>query len=262
MSQATTLDPSFLKDSYKVNDILFDLDISNDHYAKQSSPEHFILLKTKTMIEDTRRVIGDKPIKNVVDLGIYKGGSCVLYQELYHPEKLLAFDYSPEPVTALTAYIENHGLQNSLKTYYGVDQSDAKTITSIIDKEFGTESIDLIVDDASHLYEQTKASFNLLFPRLSNEGVYVIEDWGWAHWPGKDWQQSNNAYFDGKPALTHLLLESVMACASNYEMLVKEVRVTGSAAYIIRGSGSYPQKDFDISSQYFARGKEPLAPVL
>jgi hypothetical protein len=118
------------------------------------------------------------------------------------------------------------------------------------------------VDDASHLYEQTKASFNLLFPRLSNEGVYVIEDWGWAHWPGKDWQQSNNAYFHGKPALTHLLLESVMACASNYEMLVKEVRVTGSAAYIIRGSGSYPQKDFDISKEYFARGKEPLAPVL
>ena len=40
---------------------------------------------------------------------------------------------------------------------------------------------DLIVDDASHLYRPTLASFEVLYPRLRPGGTYVIEDWAGDH---------------------------------------------------------------------------------
>ena len=39
------------------------------------------------------------------------------------------------------------------------------------------EPLDLVIDDASHLYGPTMASFEVLFPRLRPGGLYVIEDW-------------------------------------------------------------------------------------
>jgi hypothetical protein len=43
--------------------------------------------------------------------------------------------------------------------------------------------LDLVIDDASHIYGPTKASFQALFPLLRPGGLYLIEDWAWAHWP-------------------------------------------------------------------------------
>lgn len=40
--------------------------------------------------------------------------------------------------------------------------------------------MDLVVDDASHFYEQTKTSFQTLFPLVRPGGMYIIEDWGWS----------------------------------------------------------------------------------
>jgi hypothetical protein len=44
--------------------------------------------------------------------------------------------------------------------------------------------VDLVIDDASHLYPFTKGSFETLFPRLRPGGLYIIEDWSWDCWPG------------------------------------------------------------------------------
>ena len=62
--------------------------------------------------------------------------------------------------------------------YYGVDQGDAATLRRIVADEFGGEPLDLVIDDASHLLDPTRSSFNVLFPLLRPGGVYVIEDWG------------------------------------------------------------------------------------
>ena len=55
-------------------------------------------------------------------------------------------------------------------------------LRQIILRELADE-LDLVVDDASHTYEETKASFEFLFPLLRPGGIYVIEDWSWAHHP-------------------------------------------------------------------------------
>ena len=38
-----------------------------------------------------------------------------------------------------------------------------------------------MIDDASHLYEPSLASFETLFPLLRPGGTYIIEDWKWEH---------------------------------------------------------------------------------
>jgi hypothetical protein len=40
-----------------------------------------------------------------------------------------------------------------------------------------------VLDDASHQYEPTKASFETLFPLLRPGGLYIIKDWSWGCWP-------------------------------------------------------------------------------
>jgi hypothetical protein len=45
--------------------------------------DEFVLLKNKGMIERLRR-FAPKSVGNIVDLGIFKGGSVALYRELFH----------------------------------------------------------------------------------------------------------------------------------------------------------------------------------
>ena len=43
--------------------------------------------------------------------------------------------------------------------------------------------IDIIIDDGSHLNEHVIESFKTLFPKLSESGIYVVEDLETAYWP-------------------------------------------------------------------------------
>ena len=62
-----------------------------------------------------------------------------------------------------------------------VDQADRAGSPRSSSEAFGDQPLDLVIDDCSHLYEATRASFNELFPRLRPGGLYWIEDWPWAH---------------------------------------------------------------------------------
>jgi len=43
--------------------------------------------------------------------------------------------------------------------------------------------IDIVIDDGSHVNEHVLRSFAFLFPRLSENGIYVIEDTQTSYWP-------------------------------------------------------------------------------
>jgi hypothetical protein len=70
-----------------------------------------------------------------------------------------------------------------------------------------------VIDDASHLYGPTKASLNVFLPLLRPGGLYLIEDWGWAHWL-QDTTQYNQSYADQEYPLAKLILEIVMYAAT------------------------------------------------
>ena len=139
-----------------------------------------------------------------MELGIWDGGSVALWYDVLRPRKHVAVDllkrddsgYFKRFVAALDA-------ADRLRTYWGVDQADEATLLKIVDAEFDGP-LDLVIDDASHLYEPTRASFETLFPRLATGGLYIIEDWAWEHW--EDFDVPGNA-FQGRESPTRLIQE-------------------------------------------------------
>jgi hypothetical protein len=73
-----------------------------------------------------------------------------------------------------------------------------------------------VIDDASHEYGLSRASFEIVFPRLRTGGLYVIEDWQWAHIDGPAYQSGGR--FAGKPALSNLIFELMIAYGGNPDL--------------------------------------------
>ena len=239
--------------SLQVNDIEFDMSVQSELLTNVSGTNRFVLGKSQEMVDHLKRQVEGRPVRNIVDLGIYKGGSCVLYNELFAPAKLVAIDYQQDEVAALGEYIRGRGLENRIRPYYQTDQSERAALERIYQAEFGSELVDLVVDDASHLYEHTKASFNYFFPRRRPDGLYVIEDWAWSHWPGDDYQ-APGGFFEGKTPLSTLVFEITMTCASMLEGVVRSLFVTGNTIYVERGHRPLAD-DFDIGQSYLHQGK-------
>jgi hypothetical protein len=91
------------------------------------------------------------------------------------------------PVNAFDEFGRRHPVGQRIRSYYGVSQTDKAQIDRIARDEFGDTPLDVIIDDASHLYGNTRRTFEMAFPYLRPGGTYVIEDWGWAHWPGRQY---------------------------------------------------------------------------
>ena len=89
--------------------------------------------------------------------------------------------------------------------------------------EFADRPLDLIIDDASHEYENSKVCFQELFGYLRPGGKYVIEDWGWLHWPGEEWQTAKS-HFWNQPAMTNLVFELVMALGSHHPKIISRIQ--------------------------------------
>jgi hypothetical protein len=113
----------------------------------------------------------------MVELGISQGGSVALFSLMARPTSLVAVDLSPDRIGPLDRFIAERGLEGVVAAHYGVDQADKAALSALVDASVGDQPLDLVIDDASHRYSPTVASFECLFPRLRPGGRYVIEDW-------------------------------------------------------------------------------------
>ena len=120
-----------------------------------------------------------------------------MLSELTRPERLVAVELATEVPPLLTDYITEHELGDVVRPNSGGSGGPARS-TEIVDHELGDAALDLVVDDASHLYEPSRASFEVLFPRLRRGGIYVIEDWSCQH-RYADWMVESLAH-DGAEA--------------------------------------------------------------
>lgn len=220
---------------------------SLDDYSRKTDGERFILLKDREVLDNYASVFADAPPKNILEFGIFQGGSPALFSLWFNVDKFVGVDLSP-PVTAFDEFCRTHPIGEKIRSYYQVSQTDRSRIEEIIRAEFGDASLDVVIDDASHLYENTRRTFEIAFPLLRPGGMYVIEDWGWAHWPGSQ-------FFMNETPLSMLIMELVMLCASRSD-LISDIRVFPSFAFIRKSREAKHMTEFNVDSSYCKRGIE------
>ena len=157
---------------------------------------------------------------------------------LLRPRRFLALELQARSNAALDAFLQDHDLSDSVRTEYGIDQSDVRRVATVVDEHFGHHDLDLVVDDASHLQLPTAASFDVLFPRLRPGGVYVLEDWSTGHTSERvaralDAQRGSQRaepYVHEETDLSRIVLDLVMTAAYSPET-VAELRILNGFMY-------------------------------
>jgi predicted O-methyltransferase YrrM len=150
-------------------------------FGPGSGDRRFALLKTREMLDQYRALADHISGANVVELGIARGGSAAWLALELRPAKLVAVDIVDDRVEALDALIADRGLSDVVRPHYGIDQADRAGLAELVRAELGGASIDVVIDDASHLLTPTRTSFETLFPLVRPGGLYIFEDWPVQH---------------------------------------------------------------------------------
>jgi hypothetical protein len=97
----------------------------------------------------------------LVELGIGQGGSLQMWRDYLGPKAMI---YGID-VQEKALYDENQ-----IKCFYA-DTSKPETVEVV-----PIQDIDVFIDDGSHVCKHVIDTFEIFFPRLKSEGLYVIED--------------------------------------------------------------------------------------
>ncbi len=141
----------------------------------------------------------------LLELGIDKGGSLLMWRDYFAKGTIAGLDVN---------HVEINDPSGRIRVYQG-DQRD-RLLLDAIAAECAPEGFDIIIDDASHIGEFTKASFWHLFDRhLKPGGLYVIEDWRvgyWGAWPdGRSYRKPSS----GKGILRSLFMRPALKFPSH-----------------------------------------------
>lgn len=146
-----------------------------------TNPDWVCLRKRPRFVQRYRQMAAEFRGGNIVEVGVDQGGSTSFLLKLFRPKKLLAVELVAEPVQSLVDFLSRHDSDDCVELCLGVDQSDRVRLNRLVEEAFDGQPLDLVIDDASHLFEPSKATFETLFPRLRQGGIYVIEDWAADH---------------------------------------------------------------------------------
>lgn len=213
--------------------------LNQDQPHVQMEGADFLLLKPRVLVDRYAQILAELRPRNIFELGVFGGGSTALLAELADPRVLVGIDKEPLDLPDLRNYIERKDHRGDVRILGEVDQADRGRLAEIAHEAFGGQPLDLVVDDCSHQYEPTRASFNELFPRLRPGGLYTIEDWAW----GRE-QQLVEMWADAVP-LTRLGLELVLLLASG-SGAISEITMETELIEITRGDAHIDPHNFDI----------------
>jgi predicted O-methyltransferase YrrM len=217
-----------------------------------SEPRCFCLRKTHEEVSRYAELIAAESPRRIFEAGIYHGASTALIAQLAAPEALIAIDLEPDRPTALDDFIAEQGLSGSVFVHTGVDQSDRKHITELLAEHLEGEPLDLVFDDASHFLDESRATLETLLPHLRPGGLYVIEDWSWAHAYMEVWPE--------RAPLTALVLELAIVSVRAPEVIAS-VEIDRGFAIVRRGAGTLTPGAFSLSSLLDERGAAMAALV-
>jgi len=135
--------------------------IFNKYDTDKNTKFHNYTRQYNTLFKEFR----DKPIK-YLEIGVFNGGSIKAFKEAFRN----------------STCIVGLDIDNRCKKYEDIDNNifieigDATNIDFIksITEKYGT--FDVILDDGSHINKDVIKSFELLFPLLNDDGLYIVED--------------------------------------------------------------------------------------
>lgn len=102
-------------------------------------------------------------ISNFVELGVCRGGSISLWRE-YFPHNVHIYGVDIYPPCSKYERLDKH-------VHIVIEDCTTPAILNRL-----PQSIDILIDDASHILENTKKTLDLLYERISPGGLYIIED--------------------------------------------------------------------------------------
>ncbi len=220
----------------------------------------FIFYKIKSLVDQYAKFfesIPDFHVKNMVELGLWDGGSTAFWFETLRPQRYVGIDKIERDDSAyFKAYVASKGIADRVQTYWGTDQTNAEKLHSIVESGLAG-SLNFVVDDASHLYGPTKRSFEILFPWMEPSGLYIVEDWAWSHWPTEfqaEWHPADET------PLTKLVVDLIEACGSSLSgpgELVRSVTVFQGFAAVERGDARIAEPENLKLEDYICRKRAP-----
>lgn len=112
----------------------------------------------------------DRPIK-MLEIGVHGGGSLDMWKAYLHPDStIVGIDIQPECAQYASKNVEIH---------IG-SQDDAEFLTEVAD-QYG--QFDIVLDDGSHVNSHVIKTFEVLYPRVVSDGVFMVEDMHTSYWP-------------------------------------------------------------------------------
>jgi predicted O-methyltransferase YrrM len=150
-------------------------------FVDRTAGDRFTLMKPASLMALYERLLHEFERPRMVELGVAYGGSLAWFALCARPTRLVGIEHKADRNVNLDRFIQSRNLGAVVRPHYGVDQADGDRLREILTAEFRGEPIDLVVDDASHRYAATLASFETLFPLTRPGGLYVIEDWSGLH---------------------------------------------------------------------------------
>lgn len=238
------------EDTFELDGVRFRL-VTWDFDKHASAKNDFLLLKNKEFMEAYRRIYKNFKPNTIVEFGIYDGGSTVFLHKVFKPEKIVAVELQQD-APFLRQYIRDNSLGRNIDLNFSIDEADEISVKRILNRHFEAGGVDLIIDDAGHQFENARSAFNSSFPFVKQGGMYVIEDWGWAHWAGI-WQQ--NFWLD-LPAMTNFIFEIVMAAATSPDV-IEEIIIDFYYVAVVKGPREIKtDQEFKIQGLYLNRGRK------
>ena len=134
-------------------------------FKKYDTDKNFYFHNYSRQYESLLHMFREKPIK-YLEIGVHKGGSLKAFKETFkNATCILGLD--------IENICKNHeDIKNKIFVEIG-NATDSNFIQQITEK-YGT--FDIILDDASHKNKDVIEQFELLFPLLNDNGLYIVED--------------------------------------------------------------------------------------
>lgn len=98
-------------------------------------------------------------------------------------------DYFPNTMIFGIDIQDKSGLEEDRIVILQGSQTDEEFLRSVV-RRIG--SLDVVIDDGSHINSHVIQTFKFLFPLLNEGGIYVIEDTQTSYWPGDYGGDSEN----------------------------------------------------------------------